>query len=289
MPQKSSVPEGVVSSKGQNTSTSQPKNKEVIQAELTQNAASKSGNAPAVSWRQYIENNRSEIQSILPKTLAKNNGAERIVKLTLTTLRRRPELMTCSPESVIGCLIETSMLGLEPESPLGHAHLVPFNDKNTGQTECTFVVGYRGLITLAYRSGVVESIFPNVVYTDDQFEAEYGTNDILRHKVMSEDFSDSNVRYFYAKAKIKNAGTIFIVWPKSMVIEHGKKYSKTFASASSPWQTSFQAMGKKTMIRQLVDYLPRSAEDESSKSLHRALELDEKPINFSNFKDQDVI
>lgn len=194
---------------------------------------------------QLIEQMKPQIARALPKHL----DADRMARIALTTLRQTPALARCTPDSFLGALMTCAQLGLEP-GPLGHAYLVPY-----GQN-VTFIPGYRGLIDLARRSGHIESLIAREVYEHDEFDVAYGLDDTLTHKpkVLGE---RGNVVAYYAVAKYVGGGHSFIVMSRDDV-EKIRKRSK--AKDSGPWQTDYDAMAKKTCIRQLAKFLPLSVE-----------------------------
>ena len=97
--------------------------------------------------------------------LGRTIDPERFVRVALTTVRTNPSLAGCNPQSLLAALMLSAQLGLEPGGPLGHAYLVPFKN------EVTFIPGYRGLITLARRSGEVASIRAHAVFDGDEFSS----------------------------------------------------------------------------------------------------------------------
>jgi len=84
--------------------------------------------------------------------LPKHFDAGRFVRVAVTTLRRNEKLLRCDQDSLLACLMLSAQLGLEPGGPLGHAYLVPYG------SELTFIVGYRGYIELARRTGDVVAV-----------------------------------------------------------------------------------------------------------------------------------
>lgn len=193
---------------------------------------------------QLIELQKPEIARALPKHL----DPDRIARIALTVLRQTPKLAECTPESFLGALMTASQLGLEP-GPLGEAYLVPY-----GRT-VTFIPGYRGLIKLAWQSGQLKNIDAHVVHEGDDFDFEYGLTPFLRHKPGRG--KPGKATEVYACASLLNGGSTFIV----MAIEEVdaiRKRSK--ASGSGPWVTDWEAMAKKTAIKQLIRFLPLSTE-----------------------------
>lgn len=145
-----------------------------------------------------------------------------------------------------------AQLGMEPNTPLGQAYLIPF--KNKGTLECQFQLGYKGLIDLAYRSGDVSVIQAHVVYENDSFEYELGLDPKLKHVPAKKDKGDPI--FFYAMFKTKDGGYGFEVMSVEDIRAHAKKYSQSFNSSYSPWTKNFEEMAKKTVLKKVLKYAP---------------------------------
>ena len=189
----------------------------------------------------------SQFEDALPKTIT----ATRMMRIILTVIRQNPKLAACSEESFFGAVLTALQLGLEPNTPLGQCYLIPYKG------EVNFQMGYHGLIELAYRTNKYRRIDAEVVYEGDVFEYNYGLDPILRHKPKGK---QEKPLYVYAIYELTNGGKTFKVWTWDAVIQHGYTYSKAFDSEFSPWKTSAPSMAKKTMIIQVLNYGPRSAE-----------------------------
>jgi recombination protein RecT len=184
---------------------------------------------------------------------------ERITRIAMTSVQQTPKLLDCTPESLLGSVLTCTQLGLEPDGVSGRAHLIPYKDK------CTLVVGYRGLMDLARRSGEIQSLEARVVYKNDTFEYEYGAHPKLRHVPhMGTDHGDCIAAY--AVATMRNGSVSFEVMSREEVDAIKKRSA---AGKSGPWVTDYPEMARKTVMRRLCKYLPSSAE------LQRAVTLDE--------------
>jgi recombination protein RecT len=154
--------------------------------------------------------------------------------------------------------MQAAQLGLEPNTPLGQAYLIPFKNNKKGIVECQFQIGYKGLIDLAYRSGEMSSIYAHAVHENDEFEYEYGLDQKLVHKPASSNRGKA-IKY-YAVWKLKNGGYGFGVMSVEDVTLHAQKYSQAFAYSSSPWKTEFDEMAKKTVLKAVLKYAPIKTE-----------------------------
>lgn len=195
---------------------------------------------------QMMEKSRDSIAAALPKHLT----VERLSRVALGELRTNPKLLECNPTSLMSAIVKASQLGLEVGSAMGHAYLVPY------KTECTLIIGYRGMIALARRSGEIQSITARVVYARDTFELEYGLDEKLRH-VPSTDEDPGPVTHVYAVAKLRDGGIQYEVMTRAEV-EAIRKRSR--AGQYGPWVTDWSEMARKTVMRRLFKYLPMSIE-----------------------------
>lgn len=191
---------------------------------------------------------QAQFERALPKVIT----PERFTRIALTALSSNPALMGCEKRSFLGALMNSAQLGLEPNTPLGQAYLIPFKNKKKEIVECQFQIGYKGLLDLAYRSGEFASIYAQTVYEKDEFEYEYGLEMKLKHKPSMKDRGEPIC--YYAVFKLKNGGSSFVVMSKDDMVRYGMKYSKTYNAG--PWQTDFDSMAKKTVLKQLLKYAP---------------------------------
>ena len=107
--------------------------------------------------------------------------AKQLVRDALTALRQNPELAECDPQSVLGGLMTMAQLGLRV-GVLGHGWLLPFRDWKTKQKKAQLVIGYQGLVELAYRSNKIKSLSARTVHANDHFRIEYGIDETLEHR-----------------------------------------------------------------------------------------------------------
>lgn len=177
--------------------------------------------------------------------------AERFTRIALTALNSNPALAKCSQKSFLGSLMNAAQLGLEPNTPLGHAYLIPYKG------ECTFQIGYKGLIDLARRSDDISVVSAKIVYKNDDFTCEFGLNPILRHKPFLNGDRGEVVTY-YAYYKTKDGGFDAEVMSRSDAENHGIKYSKAYNNG--PWSTAFDEMAKKTVLKKVLKYAPLKSE-----------------------------
>lgn len=220
---------------------------------------------------EFVKGMQEEFKNALPKVLT----PERFTRIALTALNNTPELKKCTAASLVGGLMQAAQLGLEPNTPLGQAYLIPY--KNKCVLECQFQVGYKGMLDLAYRSEEIKTVQAYVVYENDKFEYELGLDPKLKHiPAMSNRGEPVQV---YAIFKTNNDGYGFEVMSIEDVKKHAQKYSKSFSSSYSPWTTNFEEMAKKTVIKKVLKYAPLKTE------FATAIAVDEGTIKASNNKD----
>lgn len=207
--------------------------------------------SPINTIRTLLERSKAQIAMALPKHL----NADRIIRVAMTSIQRTPKLLECDPITLVGAVIQSSQLGLEPDGILGHAYLVPFKNTKKNRMEVQFIPGYKGLIDLARRSGQVNRISAHIVYENEAFTMEYGTKETLEHKPLPPS-TRGDRKGVYAVA-VLNDGSPHFEWLWNEEIEAVKRQSK---ASFGPWQTHEDEMIRKTAIRRLVKYLPLSVE-----------------------------
>lgn len=230
-----------------------------------QPAAASKAMTPTENVRQLLTKSKEQIRMALPKHMS----PERMMRIAMTSVQRTPKLLECDPITLLGAIIQSAQLGLEPDGATGQAYLIPFRNNKKNRMEVQFIPGYKGLMALARRSGEIGSIEAREVYEQDYFEFEFGLNPVLRHKAARLPEKDrGKITYFYAIARIKNFDLPqFVVLSKEEVDDIR---SRSKSSDNGPWVTDYVAMGSKSAIRRLCKFLPQSAE------LATAIALDEK-------------
>ncbi|MCP1355436.1 recombination protein RecT [Aneurinibacillus migulanus] len=199
---------------------------------------------PEQTVAAYLKKMEPEFAKALPAHMT----AERLARVALTTIRTTPKLLECTIPSLMGAVVQAAQLGLEP-GLIGHCYIIPYGK------EAQFIIGYKGMIDLARRSGQIQNIYAHAVYEADHFEYELGLHPKLEHKPASG--RRGAMTYVYAVAHFKDGGYQFEVMDMEE-IERRRQRSK--ASKNGPWVTDFEEMAKKTVIRHMWKYLPISIE-----------------------------
>jgi recombination protein RecT len=213
-----------------------------------------------VTVYDFMEQKKDLIQKALPATIT----PDRLIGLFTMIMKSSPELGQCSQTSLIGAVIQTVQLGLNPGA-VGHVHLVPFNNKkkvgNTwrSEREVQLIVGYKGMVELVNRCGKAVILSTEVVYENDEFKCEYGLNPILQHKPITDGPRDG-IRGVYCVAKNLVANEKVFVYLSKADIDKVKDSSKAAQSDYSPWNKWYEEMAKKTAIKRICKILPLSVE-----------------------------
>lgn len=214
--------------------------------------------APATQQKpKTIDDYLKQMAPAMAQALPKHMDVDRLMRLAMTTIRTTPALKDADVSSLLGAVMQAAQLGLEP-GLMGHCYLLPFKNNKKGITEVQFIIGYKGMIDLARRSGHIQSIYAHAVYEKDEFEYELGLEPKLKHKPCM-DADKGNFVGAYAVAHFKDGGYQFEFMSKAE-IEKRKGRSKAANSNYSPWATDYEEMAKKTVVRHMWKYLPISVE-----------------------------
>ena len=226
-----------------------------------------------MSMNQWIKSYEGQIAKALPSVIT----PERFSRIAMTAVTQNPTLGECTPGSFIGSMLTAAQLGLEPNTPLGQAYLIPF--RNKGTLECQFQLGYRGMIELAHRSGEIKDLSAHVVYENDDFEYELGLEPKLRHVPAKHD--RGAIAWVYAVYHLMSGGYGFEVMSREDVEQHRAKYSKASQAGFSPWSTSWEEMAKKTVIKKALKYAPLATD------FVRGMTQDEATMDFRTDNSED--
>lgn len=243
-------------------------------SQLQQRSEAAKADAPATvetTIAHIIERQKAQLARALPKLM----DPDRFARILITEVKANPQLMKAEPSSFMAAVMKAAALGLEP-GPLGHVYFLPFKNNNRGGIiEVTLIVGYKGLIDLARRSGQVSELYAEVVYEGDDFDYELGLRRSITHKRTPTSARDK-VTHAYAVAKYRDGGFDFRVLDR---IEIDARRDRSKASRNGPWVTDFDAMARKTAVRALSGYLPLTVEAAS------VVESDERVYDLTDFGD----
>ncbi len=199
---------------------------------------------------------KRQIAAQLPKSV----DSERFVRTVLTTLTKVPKLQDCTQSSFVQAMLDSAELGLMPNNR--DAYLIPY------KSTATFVVGYKGLIKLAFRSGSISSIGADVVFGGDLYD--YGSNRHVPFGWRTDPAKPSERGQpvgAWCEIEMKDGGR-HVERMTFDEIEAIRNRSRAGNLNSSPWSTDWAEMAKKTVFRRAAKWIP------SSDDLQDALERD---------------
>ena len=203
----------------------------------------------ALVFASMLERQKPAIAKALPGHMS----ADRLTRIGLTVFRQNPDLQKCDPLSILGSLMTCAQLGLEP-GPLGHAYLVPFKG------ECTFILGYKGMVDLVRRTGQLGAVRPGIVYQreldDGRFEAYAGSDARLVHKPIIFEEAGPAVGW-YVLVKLTSGEEQFVVLSRKGVEKFRARSKQPNGFA---WRNDYDPMAHKTCMRRLFPWLPVSVE-----------------------------
>ncbi|MDY2918609.1 MAG: recombinase RecT, partial [Anaerococcus sp.] len=144
--------------------------------------------------RGLLKSMEGEIKNALPSYLP----VEKFIRTALTAINSNPKLASCSQESLLAAIMNSAQLGLEFNTPLGEAYLIPYKNK------VNFQLGYQGLLKLAYNTGQFKRITAREVRENEDFDIDYGTGEISHKPCLTGDSGE--VIGYYAIYQTKDGG-----------------------------------------------------------------------------------
>lgn len=233
--------------------------------------------SPAKQLQQVLHRSWDRIAAVMPREM----NEQRLYQMFVSAINREPKLAECTVESVLSCFMRCTSLGLEPSNVngLGMAYILPYGNKNyrTGQKEATLIIGYKGMLTLARRSGDLKSIHAQAVYEGDEFdywEDEHGQHFKFRANRNAE-HDPAKLTDVYVNAQLTNGGFVFEHMTRAEV-DAVMRRSPSASAKATPWKTDYEAMALKTVIRRSFRYLPVSTEAQ------HAVTADESTPDYSD-------
>lgn len=223
---------------------------------------------PQTTFKDILQQEWHKISAVIPKQVSQ----ERMFQLAVSAYNQTPELAKCTPVSVLSCILKCAALGVEPSAVdnLGRAYILPYNNRKTGCTEAQMILGYKGMIDLARRSGEIQDISARAVYEGDFFEYEFGLNEQLKHiPAQDNERTPNKLTHVYMVCHFKDGGHYIDVMTRSQV-NAIRSRSKSGSSAYSPWSTDYEAMACKTVIRRAFKFLPVSVEAQKAAATDEA-------------------
>lgn len=207
--------------------------------------------APTVpNLAKILDHYSGQIRNALPRHMT----PERMIRVALTTISTTPKLLECDPKTIIGSVVQSSILGLEPNSVLGQAYLIPYwnkkhvcpwNPSEKGSMVCQLQVGYKGVIRLAMNTGRIKMIDAQAVRAMDDFEFSKGLTPYIHHK-WARAGRRGEIEGFWGGYLLDNNAGNFEYWSKEEVEDHRDKFSQ---NPNGTWKDHFEQMGRKTLVK----------------------------------------
>lgn len=219
---------------------------------------------------EFLGGMKSQIANVLPKHLT----PDRVIQMAATIIHRNPAIAKCSTVSLIGAVMQASILGFPPVDSLGYCYFVPYGK------DVQFQIGYKGFIELSRRSGQIKMVYAEVVRQGDEFTCELGLEPKLTHKPKFD--SSKPMTHTYAVAHFTDGGYNFVVLSKSDVERLRMRNASQRGAAAGAWATDYDAMAKAKALKQLSKYLPLNIDIQS------AIATDEGVIKMDSFTEGTV-
>lgn len=224
----------------------------------TKNTPARAPKAPApaaadraeATVKDLVRANWQAIQAALPETM----DGRRFAGLVFNSVRRTPRLAEATASSLAGALLNAAALGLEVDTPLGEAYLLPYRRRTGGgggeYVEAQLVVGYQGLLRLCRQHPSFRSVSSGWVGANDHFEYRYGTDPHLEHTPALGDRGDM-VAVWAAYSLRDGTGDFVVLSPAEVAGLRGKDRSDV--ADPQHW------MERKTALKQVLKTAPKSA------------------------------
>lgn len=213
-----------------------------------------------------LKSNRTSMLAALPRGLSLT--IDRLERTALTQVSKNPAIAACDPYSIARAVLDAAHMGLE-FGELKQCALVPYNNSKTGKKDAKLMVQWQGWLALLWRSGSIKQVQCKAVYQGDLFEVEYGSETRIIHRPA---FKTKIPELYYAAAVLPNDEIMIEVMTEDQVKDHAKQYAKGLDKNDSPWNTAFEEMAKKTVLRKLIKLLPLQADS----TVRKAAEIDDK-------------
>ncbi|MCK2240963.1 MULTISPECIES: recombinase RecT [unclassified Crossiella] len=236
-----------------------------VAAELPAAPATQEAKARTRHVAQWLED-KAELFALA----SSEDFARHLIRDAITSLRATRNLAKAEPYSVLGAVMTCAQLRLRPLN--GRAWILPFWDSTAGVHRATVIVGYRGLIDLAFRSGFVRTICARAVHEGETFDIDYGTGAVV-HKPVHRGRPGPAYGY-YATVEYVTGGRYPLFMTREQVEDHRDRHARARDENNQPigpWRTDFDAMARKTPLRLLLGDVPA---EPTSQPLATALAVD---------------
>jgi len=213
-------------------------------------------------------------QSAIEVQLAGAVNSRAFVRAALSEISKSPQLQQASSQSVLGSIMLAAQLKLEIGSALGQFYLTP--RKDAGKQICLPIIGYQGFIELAYRSGRIDAIETLLIREGDAFNYWADSSGGLQFDWKPVDHDETRPWVgAIGVAHIKGGGRpVWAYLPRDKVLARRPRYWE-----SGPWKTNEEEMARKTIVRAMAPYLPKSTEFARAVEVTREVEENGKRVD----------
>lgn len=199
--------------------------------------------------------NSAGYKKLINSTLGDPKKATRFVTAISSAVATNPALQNCDAATIVSAGLLGETLNLSPSPQLGQYYLVPFNDRKNNRTTAQFQLGYRGMLQLAQRSGEYKRINAMAVKEGELLHYDPFNDEIELQYIEDEEQRESlpTIGYF-AMFEYHNGFRKVLYWSRAKMEAHAEKYSQGYRAKKGYtfWEKDFDAMGVKTMLRQLI-------------------------------------
>ena len=237
---------------------------QIARREETQVATTREDPAGSV----IAELKKPAMMNALAKALPRHLPADRFLRVAMTALRSNSDLAKAHHGSFIGSLLQMAQLGLEVNTPLGHAFLIPFWSSKQGIHVVTPIIGYKGILELAHRSGQLAAVGARVAREGDEFTYVDGFEPDFRFVRRAE--PTAKLTHAWCFGTTVHGGRFLEVLTRADVLARKARSASVKGKRSSPWDTDEAAMFRKTAVRAAQWQMPQSAEMQRAEALARA-------------------
>ena len=284
------------------------------------NSLQKTGNnAPSQKLTISGYLSQEKIKTWINGMIGSEKEAQKFISSIISATSTTPALQACEPTTIVSSALLANALDLSLSPQLGLAYMVPFEDNKNGRTVATFILGYKGYIQLAIRSGKYRKI--NVVAVKEGEFVSYNplTEDLQVNLIADDEERERAATVgYYAYFELVNGFQKSLYWSKKKMLLHADKYSKAFNleakkgkqpkydrvsyadfeagkvpeaemwKYSSFWYKDFDGMAYKTMLRQLISKWGimsidmRDAFEKDGSEIYEANEFDEHKTAIRN-------
>lgn len=210
-------------------------------------------------------------QNLINNTLRDPARARRFTAAITSAVAVNPALQECDAGTILASALLGESLNLSPSPQLGQYYLVPFKNNKAGKTDAQFVLGYKGYIQLALRSGQYKDLDVLVIKQGEYLGKDPETGKAKFRFIEDDDERDALPTVGYmAYFEYLNGFRKSVYWSKEKMMTHADTYSKAFSRKayenlqagnvperdmwkySSFWYKNFDDMAKKTLLRHII-------------------------------------